>query len=124
MPEDLAAQVNGMKAAVSDGTLSIEPGVAERCATHCEAIAQGVRAEAARLLQAANLPGFGTLESGVALQRGFERKAVEAGAQLTVYADIADNMAATFREIVARFGAQDSAGAAAFDGVAGEGRLT
>ncbi|TSD93958.1 hypothetical protein FOS14_22035 [Skermania sp. ID1734] len=97
MSENVVAAVKQMSSALSGSELRVDPQSAEACAKHCDALAEGFKdhARAARALN--TVVGFGTLQSGLDLRKGFERKAVAAADHLESLAKAALDLATAFR---------------------------
>ncbi len=105
--EDAATAVQGMKQSVAAGELWLEPGVAERCAAHCDALVDGIDSQIRGLQPLTSIAGFGGFGSGSGLQNGFRTKARDAMATLTAHSAVAQNMAEAFRAAGAAYAEQE-----------------
>ncbi|WP_433608890.1 hypothetical protein [Prescottella agglutinans] len=60
---------------VDTGQLTLEPGVAEKCAQRCAELIDQLRELKLQAMQLTRIDGLGSLPSGLALTRKFEQKA-------------------------------------------------
>ncbi|CAM2954125.1 PE family protein [Prescottella defluvii] len=60
---------------VDTGQLTLEPGVAEKCAHRCTELIDRLRELKLQAMQLARIDGLGSLPSGLTLARKFEQKA-------------------------------------------------
>ncbi|RVW02274.1 hypothetical protein [Rhodococcus spongiicola] len=106
---------------VDAGELYLEPGVAEKCAAHCEQLRGELMDLQERARRLASVDGFGHLPSGIALARKFELKA--SGGDYALDQALGDHIAtveqmqAVFEKIAARFGAAEDANTQALSGI-------
>ena len=65
----------GLKAQAAAGTLRMEPGVAEACATACQVAHEGLRDEITNAQLLTRVDGLGSWGSGIAIAKKFRDKA-------------------------------------------------
>lgn len=95
------------------GELAVTPESAERCALACTDFVRAVSDVLSRVQVEGYATGFGTLPSGIALQKKYSELAVggpgSLSAMLQAHITVATNLAATFSEIGRNYVATDDA---------------
>ncbi|MBP1159774.1 hypothetical protein [Rhodococcus sp. PvR099] len=105
-----------MGAAVGAGRLSLEQGVARRCAARCAEFVDQLRRIQFDASKQAKVDGFGTLQSGIDLAAKFGKKA--SGGDYSMVQAIDDHitvvleMQQTFEKIEAMYSASEDRGTA------------
>ncbi len=108
-----------MGAAVGAGRLSLERGVAQRCAQRCAEFVDQLRRIQFDASKQAKVDGFGTLQSGIDLAAKFGKKA--AGGDYSMVQAIDDHvnvvleMQQTFEKIEAMYAASEERNRAGID---------
>ncbi|UZJ24975.1 hypothetical protein RHODO2019_00180 [Rhodococcus antarcticus] len=93
----------GLKAQASAGTLRMEPGAAEACATACDGAIDAIFDHINEIRRATRVDGMGPWESGVQLAQKFSEKADgaannnSAAGVLTLHQQVLGEMRDTFR---------------------------
>jgi hypothetical protein len=114
---DTAPTVEELRKSVDDGLLYMEPGTAEACAAKADAWRAGLEDVKSRFTRSDYRSGFGVLDSGQRLGKGFGGKADEALLYLRRQIEIAEIMAATFRAAGRAYADQEASNATAIEGI-------
>ena len=94
-------------------SLAVSAEAAEKCAQACNSFASQIALLRTKVERMGSLGGFGTLPSGIALQKKYSELAVggpgSLSAMLQAHITVATNLAATFTEIGRNYVATDDA---------------
>ena len=114
----------GLKAQAAAGTLRMEPGVAEACATACQVAHEAMYDHISEIRRATRVIGMGSWQSGITLAKKFSEKADGAANNnsavgvLTTHQQVLADMRDTFRAAGRAYAAVEQANVHAVGGIA------